>query len=120
MKQRDFSDIFDAPIDSQLVEDVTQMETIYSAAEPPVRLSWTRFQFQLRQHTPLRQAPTNHFLPSQAKKPRFKRWQLLAAAAALLIVFIGAELIGPFAGLLGGSQPVYAQVNQSRQDQGIT
>ena len=63
-----------------------------------------------------------HWFPrqSQGEGRLVRRWQLLALAAVLGVALIGAGLFGPFSNLLGGNQDVYAQVNQTQQDQGVT
>lgn len=58
--------------------------------------------------------------------PRWMRWQFLVAAAALLILLLGASLAGPLSGTFGGKQRAYAatysRVSLSHlvQSQGIT
>lgn len=57
------------------------------------------------------------------EKPFVLRWQVIAAAIALMLVLFGAGMAGsPLSALLGGNQVAYAQVNQSqsKQDQGVT
>jgi hypothetical protein len=57
---------------------------------------------------------------AQGERHLVRRWKVFAVAAALLIALIGAGLAGPLSGWLGRNQQVYAQVNQTKQDQGIT
>src|SRR5689334_16487697 len=124
MTQSDFSDIFDAPIDGQLAEDVAHIQAIYRAAEPPEQLSWTHFRFQLRQQTPLRQTAVQPFLRSQGEQRRIRRWRILATAAALLLALVGAGLVGPSSSWFSGKTSTafaYTPINKSLQlSNGVT
>ena len=85
--------------------------------------SWVKISAQLSMQDEQTASPRRlRWFPRQSQGERrlVRRWQILALAAVLGVALIGAGLFGPFSNLLGGNQDVYAQVNQTQQDQGIT
>lgn len=84
---------------------------------------WVKISAQLSTQAEQTMSPRGlHWFPRQSQGERrlVRRWQVIALAAVLGVALIGAGLFGPFSNLLGGNQDVYAQVNQTRQDQGVT
>ncbi len=114
-----YADIFDEELDDSSEQQIEQIAALYRANEPPIQLSWTRFQLQMRQKNLVSQKQhrrTLNWVRPRAHTPR--RMVLAMGLLIFLLLLSGFAYATINLGVLGSifnAEPASQQLLQDKQ-----
>jgi hypothetical protein len=91
-----YTDIFDERLDALFEHHIEELATLYRANEPPVQLSWTRLQLQMRKKNLVSSKQQKMALNWMRPKPRAPHRLALAMILILLLLLISGFAYGTF------------------------